>query len=207
MLRSRNSSKVNPWKKGCCTLIASTFVFLPPWQAEGKLNKGRPSEEAALEGVRIEEVRNERTETLVATRIRIFTDAPPGKTWAVLQDLEEWDRFIKVFSHIAPLETEGTETRYLLSVSPPWPISDFDSVIRVKKLPEEKQIRWRVEREKLIGNHGIISVKEADGGSRIIYESCGPAKTAFPDWVMKIGVNLILPSLLKDFYREIREHC
>ena len=103
MLKSRNSSQTNPWKRGCCTLLALPLVFLPAWQADGKLNKGRPSSEMALEGVRIEEVRNERTETLAATRIRVFTDAPPGRTWAVLQDLEEWDRFIKLFTHIAPL--------------------------------------------------------------------------------------------------------
>jgi hypothetical protein len=207
MAKSINPSRNNPGKRVCCTLIALHFIFLPAWPVEGKLNKGRSSEEMALEGVRIEEVRNERTETLVATRIRIFTDAPAGKTWAVLQDMEEWDRFIKLFSHIAPLETEGTETQYLLSVSPPWPIGDFDSVIRVEKLPEERQILWKVEKAKLTGNHGILSVKEADGGSRIIYESYGPAKSAFPDWVMKIGINLVLPSVLKDFYREIREHC
>jgi hypothetical protein len=186
-------------------LVALHFVIHPAWQAEGKVNKGRPSKEMALQGVRIEEIYNNRTETLAATRIQVFTDAPAGKTWAVLQDLEEWDRFMKLFSRIAPLETEGTETRYRLSVAPPWPIGDFDSVVWVEKLPEERQILWNVRRAELTVKHGIISVEEAYGGSRIIYESYGTAESAFPDWVMKIGINLILPSILKDLYQEIRE--
>jgi len=186
-------------------LTALPFVFLPAWQAEGKLNKERPSKKMVLKGVRIEEVCKKKTESLATTRIQVFTDVPAARTWAVLHHPEEWHRFLKLFSRIAPLETEGTESRYLLSVSPPWPISNFESVIRVEKFPEERRILWKVERAEMTGSQGIISVKEADGGSRIIYESYGPARSAFPDWVTKIGINLVLPSVLQDLYHELLE--
>jgi uncharacterized membrane protein len=203
MLNSANSSKTILWKRGFCKLLALPFIFLPAWEAEGKLKKGQSSDKRAHEGVRIEEVTNDRTETHTTMRIRVLTDAPAGKTWTVLQDLERWHRFTKFISRIAPLDTEGTETRYSLSVSPPWPISDFDAVLRVEKRPEERQILWKMGRAEETEKSGIISVQETDGGTRVTSEIHG---AAIPNWVMKIGVNLILPSVLDKVYREIREH-
>jgi len=48
-------------------------------------------------------------------------------------------------------------------------------------------------------------VKEIAGGTRISYEMHSPVKKAFPPWVVRIGLYLVLPGIAKEFYERINE--
>ena len=51
---------------------------------------------------------------------------------------------------------------------------------------------------------GKVAVEEIPGGSRVIYEILSPAKKAFPPWVVRIGLYLVLPGVAQDFYERIK---
>jgi len=74
----------------------------------------------------------------------------------------------------------------------------------MERFPAEQKIHWKVEKKNRKGNYGTISVKELDGGSQIVYESYGSPKKASPGFAAKMGIRLMLPLLLKDFYHEIQ---
>jgi hypothetical protein len=96
-------------------------------------------------------------------------------------------------------------TRYRMSVSPPWPVPDFDSVVWIAKLPELHLILWRADKDDLTRSHGKIILEEVEGGSRVTYEIHSPAKRAFPPWVVRIGLYLVLPRMTEDFYDRIQQ--
>ena len=164
-----------------------------------------PNGEEPLEGFRIERIEQKRTDTIAWLRIQVVADRGSEKTWAVLQNIEEWPHFLRIFSQITPVERARTMTRYRLSVSPPWPLRDFVSTVWMAKLPDQRLMLWRADRETLTNSHGRIEVKEIAGGTRVIYEFQSPAGKAFPPWVVRIGLYLVLPGIAQDFYDRINE--
>jgi hypothetical protein len=82
---------------------------------------------------------------------------------------------------------------------------DFDSLIWMATLPEQRLIFWRADKDDLARSHGRIEVKEIAGGTRVNYEIHSPVEKAFPPWVVRIGLGLVLPGIAKDFYKRINE--
>lgn len=161
--------------------------------------------EGGHKGFKIEQIEMESSPTLGLMRVRAFTDTPAEATWAVLRDVQRWERALGLFSETELLESTPSRSRYRLHVSPPWPIRDFEAVVNVESPPGERLLLWTVEEGRIAGNFGKIRVQERPGGSRVIYESYGPPKNAFPPWMLRIGLRLILPSQLEDLHEAILE--
>jgi hypothetical protein len=168
---------------------------------QGKSGKAKPPQG----GFRVESVEQENTETISWLRIQVAADTGLGETWAVLQNIEEWAEFLDIFSRVTPVEKTETMTRYWFSVSAPWPVPDFDSVVWIATLPDQRVMLWRKHKERMTSSHGKIAVKEIPGGSRVIYEIHTPAEKAFPPWVVRIGLYLVLPGMARDFYDRIQQ--
>jgi len=156
-----------------------------------------------IEGTRVVEVDRNATDEVAWIRIWVLSDTPPGVTWDVIQNVQQWDRFMDLYSQVSLITTDGTMDVYELNVSPPWPISDAKTVVRVLKQPAERTLSYWVELGFMKGTHGKISVEEAAGGSRILFENLGAPTQRFPDWMVKIGVYLVMPSVLEDLRGQI----
>jgi len=186
-------------------LVILSLLALSCWPALG--HSGQETDEAGIppKGFRVEQIEQKRTEATAWLRVQVVADTGTEATWAVLQNIEEWDQFLRIFSRITPLARTETMTRYRMAVSPPWPIRDFDSTIWMAKLPEQHLILWMSDKDDPASSHGRVEVKEIAGGTRISYEMHSPVKQAFPPWVVRIGLYLVLPGVAKDFYERINE--
>lgn len=185
-------------------LLAVCFTGLAgrPESAHGEPSKDPKGE--PLVGFRVEGVEQKRTEVIAWLRVQVVADTQPAETWDVLQKMQEYPEFMNLFSRVTPVERTETMTRYRMSISPPWPIRNFDSVIWVAKLPEQRMMLWRSHKDDLEGSHGKVTVEEIPEGSRVTYELLSPAKKAFPPWVVRIGLYLVLPGVAKEFYERIK---
>lgn len=181
------------------------LAFLSGGTPEGHAGERPPLKESPPRGFRVERIEQQRTEAISWIRVEVVADTETEATWAVLQNVEEWERFLGFFSGVTPVERTETMTRYRLSVSPPWPIRDFITLIWMAKLPAERMMLWRSNREDLTASHGRLEVKQIPGGTRVIYEFHSPAKKAFPPWVVRIGLYLVLPGVVQDFYDRIQQ--
>ncbi len=155
-------------------------------------------------GFRVEGIEQKRNELIAWLQVQVVADTQPGETWDVLQKMQEYPEFLDLFSRVTPVERTEKMTRYRMSISPPWPIRNFESVIWVTKLPEQRMMLWRSDKDDLEGSHGKVAVEEVPGGSRVTYEILSPAKKAFPPWVVRIGLYLVLPGVAQDFYERIK---
>ncbi len=135
-------------------------------------------------------------------QVVVRSDIPVSSTWDLLKDVGEWHTFMGLFPESEILEADGLSKQVKFVVAPPWPIKQFTCVVQARERPEVRLIEWRVQEGKLKGNFGILSVEPFEGGSKIIYESTGPTRNAFPTWAVRIGVRIVLPGVLKDFYRK-----
>jgi hypothetical protein len=156
-------------------------------------------------GFRVEEIEQKRTDRISWLRVQVAADTGVAETWTALQAVEEWGKFLRIFSDVAVLERWGAMTRYRFSVSPPWPIGNFDSLIWISVLPEQRLMLWRSNRDDLTRSHGRIEVREMPEGTgtRVSYEMHSPAQGAFPPWVVRIGLYLVLPGVAQDFLDRI----
>ncbi len=186
-------------------LLLLSLLHLSGGSASGRAKPGAAEQNRPVKGIRIERIEQKRTEAIAWLRVQVLADTGPAETWSVLQDVEGWGRFLHIFSSVAPVETAGPLTLYRMAVSPPWPIHDFDSLIWIAKLPEYRLLLWRADKDDLAKSHGRIKVEGIPGGTRVSYEMHSPAKGAFPPWVVKIGLYLVLPRVAHDFYDRIRE--
>ncbi len=190
------------------SIVAVLFIVLLHSIPSGRTlatEEGKTTEEKEHRGFRIETIERERGEKISRLRIRVSMDTGVEATWEILRNLEQWDRFLSLFSRVTPLGDRTPPTHYRLSVSPPWPIPDFESVIWVKKLPRQRTILWRVQKGRMRDSYGRISVKEREGGCLIDYESLGPAGHTAPKWMVKLGLYFVVPSLARDFHDRVLE--
>jgi len=160
---------------------------------------------AAAEAYEVLEIERGTTGNIRLLRIRTLVRHPPRETWAVLQDLESWPAFLDLFSRVMPLGTVDDLVRYRFFVSPPWPVADFESVVRFKSMAEQRLLDWNVEEGGLAGTSGKIYLREVMGGSEIVYESYTSAGKSFPAWMVKIGLYLVVPGVLDDLCQRIAE--
>ena len=186
-------------------LILLSLIAFSGWPAKGSTDQESSEGDIPQKGFRIESIEQKRTEAISWIQIRVVADTGPEATWAVLGNIEAWDEFLRIFPQITPVARTETMTRYKMAVSPPWPVRDFDSLIWMATLPEQRLILWRSDKDDLARSHGRIEVKEIPGGTRINYEYISPVKEAFPPWVVRIGLYLVLPGIAKDFYERINE--
>ncbi|MGW8322447.1 MAG: hypothetical protein ACWGSD_12930 [Thermodesulfobacteriota bacterium] len=186
-------------------LVILSLLALCCSPALGHSEKETTEGDIPPKGFRVERIEQKRTEEIAWLRVQVVADTGTEATWAVLQNIEEWDQFLRIFSRITPVARTETMTRYRMSVSPPWPVRDFDSVIWMETLPEERLILWTSDKDDPTSSHGRVEVKEITGGTRVSYEMHSPAKQAFPQWVVRIGLYLVLPGVAKDFYERINE--
>jgi len=164
-----------------------------------------PIRAASAEAYEVLEIERSTTGNIRLLRIRALVRKPPQETWAVILDMESWPEFLTLFSRVWFLGTVDDMARYRFFVSPPWPVADFESVVRVKSLPEQRLLLWNVQEGGLVGMYGKIYIQEATGGSEVVYESYGSAGKSFPAWMVKIGLYLVVPEVLKDICRRIAE--
>lgn len=193
-----------------CTKRFYPFVFLSLFALSGWPESGHSEQETAEGGIppkgfHVENIEQKRTEAIAWLRIQVVADTDTGATWAALENIEEWDQSLRIFSRITPVARTETMTRYRMAVSPPWPVRDFDSILWMATLPEQRLILWTSDKDDLTSSHGRIEVKGIAGGTRIIYEMHSPVKQAFPPWVVRIGLYLVLPGVAQDFYTMINE--
>jgi hypothetical protein len=186
-------------------LAVLSLLALSGWPPRGHPDQGAGGVEMPRKGFGVERIEQKRTETISWLRVQILADTGTEETWAALQNIEEWDEFLRIFPRITPVARTETMTRYRMAVSPPWPIRDFDSLIWVATLPELRLMLWRADKDDLARSHGRIEVEEIAGGTRVSYEIHSPVKNAFPPWVVRIGLRLVLPGIAKDFYERINE--
>lgn len=186
-----------------CSFFLVSLLALSPWAATGRAKPQRGPDETSHQGYRIEGIQQKRTGTISWLRVQVVADTDLERTWAALQDIDSWS-FLRIFSGITPLERNGNMTLYRMSVSPPWPIRDFDSLIWMATLPEQRLMLWRSNKDDLTESHGRIEVRELPGGTLVNYEMHSPAKGSFPPWMVRIGLYLILPGIAQDFYDRIQ---
>lgn len=181
-------------------LLALSLLVLSGWKASGRSGQAPSERGSPPKGYRVDQIEQLRTEAISWLRVEVVADTEIEQTWAALQNIEEWDRHLRIFSRITPVARTETMTRYNMSVSPPWPIHDFESLIWLATLPDQRLMLWRADKDDLARSHGRIEVKEIDGGTRVSYEIHSPAKSAYPPWIVRIGLHLILPGIAQDFY-------
>ncbi len=186
-------------------LVVLSLLALSGWPASGHSEQKTAKKGTSPKGFRVERIEQKRTEVIAWLRIQVVADTGTEETWAALRNIEEWPEFLRIFSQVTPVARTETMTRYRMSVSPPWPIRDFDSIIGMATLPEQRLIFWRSDKDDLTSSHGRIEVKKIAGGTRISYEMHSPVKEAFPPWVVRIGLYLVLPGMAKDFYNRIND--
>ena len=186
-------------------LVTLALLALCWWPARGHSEQETAEGSIPPKGFRIERIEQERTEAIAWLRVQVVADTGTEATWAALQNIEAWDQFLRIFSRITPVARTETMTRYRMAVSPPWPIPDFDSVIWMTTLPEGHLILWTSDKDDLASSHGRIEVEEIAGGTRVSYEMHSPLKQAFPAWVVRIGLHLVLPGVAQDFYKMIND--
>ncbi len=186
-------------------LLVLSLLHLSGWTSSGRAEPGTAGKGRPVKGFRIERIEQKRTETIAWLRVQVVADTGPEETWSALEDIEAWAQFLHIFSRITPVEKSGSLTLYRMAVSPPWPIHDFDSRIWIAKLPEYRLLFWRSDKDDLAKSHGRIEVYGIPGGTRVSYEMHSPAKRAFPPWVVRIGLYLVLPRIAHDFYNQIHE--
>ena len=159
----------------------------------------------ALKSFHIEGIEQVRTERISWLQVQVLADAGVAETWSVLQDMKAYPEFLRIFTGVTAVDRTEAMTRYRMSVSPPWPMRNFDSLVWVAKLPELRLILWRSDKDDLTSSHGKIALEEVKEGSRVTYEIHSPAKKAFPPWVVRIGLYLVLPRMAQDFYDRIQQ--
>jgi hypothetical protein len=186
-------------------LLVLSLLALHGWTVRGHAKQEKTQRAGHGKDFHIEEIQQKRTEAIAWLRVAVVARTGLEETWDVLQDIEAWDRFLRLFPRVTAIERTETMTRYRMLVSPPWPLRDFESFIWMAKLPEGHLIFWRSNKDDLRGSHGRIEVEETPGGTRVSYEIHSPVKTAFPKWVVRIGLHLVLPGMAQDFYERIVE--
>jgi len=158
----------------------------------------------AFHGIRVESFSRTVGDAYARMQVTVRSDTPVNSAWDILRNVDRWDAFMGLFPETDLIEATESYKRIRMVVSPPWPLKQFPCVVEARERPEARLIEWSVKEGKLKGNTGTIVVEGADGGSRIVYESVGPSRNAFPNWAVRIGVRVVLPGLLKDFYRQAR---
>lgn len=158
----------------------------------------------AFHGIRVESFSRTVGDAYARMQVTVRSDTPVNSAWDILRNVDRWDTFMGLFPETDVVEATESYKRIRMVVSPPWPLKQFPCVVEAKERPEAHLIEWSVKEGKLKGNTGTIVVQGADGGSRIVYESVGPSRNAFPNWAVRIGVRVVLPGVLKDFYRQAR---
>ena len=186
-------------------LFVLSLLALPGWPAIGHAIEETPEGDISKKGFRIEQIEQKRTEAISWVRVQVVADTGVEETWAALRNVEAWAQYLRVFSQITPVARTRTMIRYRMAVTPPWPVRDFESLIWLAALPEQRLMIWRSDKDDLAQSHGRIEVKEIAGGTRVSYEIHSPVKRAFPPWVLRIGLRLVLPGIAKDFYAWIDE--
>ncbi len=181
-------------------LVALSLLSLPGWKAGGRPKREPSSEGLPSRGYRVDKIEQRKTEAISWLRVEVVADTGPEEAWEALSDIEGWARHLRIFTRITPVAKTETMTRYSMSVSPPWPIRDFESVIWLAVLPNQRLMIWRSDKDDLLKSHGRIEVKEIRGGTRVSYEMHSPAKSFYPPWMIRIGLYLILPGIAQDFY-------
>ena len=188
-----------------CPLVVLSLLALSGWAASGRAEPETTKGGSPLKGFHVERIEQKRTEAIAWLHIQVVANAGTEETWAALQNIEEWAEFLRIFSQITPVARTETMTRYRMSVSPPWPLRDFDSLIWMATLPEQHLMLWRSDKDDLARSHGRIEVKKIAGGTRVSYEFHSPVERAFPPWVVRIGLYLVLPGIAQDFYDRIKQ--
>jgi hypothetical protein len=186
-------------------LTAVSVLLLPGLTGNGLAEPETPEQGIPPEGFRIEQIEQKRTDVIAWLRVQVVANTGPEQTWEVVQNMQAYPDFLEIFPEVRAVERAGTMTRYRLSVSPPWPVRNFHSLVWIAKLQEQRVILWRKEREGLSGSHGKIAVEAVQGGTRVIYEIQSPVESAFPPWVVRIGLYLVLPGVAQDFYDRIKQ--
>ena len=174
-------------------------------RAEDRLANGASPSERPGKGFRIENIDRDANASVAWIKIRVVSDAPVQETWEVVDDIDHWGQAMDLVSNTEILEKKGDVSRYKLFISPPWPMSDFYSIIQVRRTSKPHLFLYWVNEGFMQGSFGKISAGGVPGGSWIFFESFGSPKNRFPDWMVKIGVHLVLPSVLKDLYNRILE--
>ena len=185
-------------------LIVLSLLALSGLPVIGYAAEESPEGGIPRKGFRVEQIEQKRTEAISWIRVQVVADTGVEETWAALRNIEAWDEYLRIFTQITPVARTKTMTRYQMAVSPPWPIRDFDSLIWLATLPEQRLMIWRADKDDLARSHGRIEVQEITGGTRVSYEIHSPLKKAFPLWVVRIGLRLVLPGIAKDFYEWIK---
>lgn len=192
--------------KGPLTILLILSLFaLTGLKASKRVDQGVPKEAPPPKGFRVERIEQKRTEMISWIRVQVVANTETEETWAALRNIDDWPRHLRIFSGIRPVARTETMTRYKIFVSPPWPIRDFESVIWMATLPEQRLMLWRSDKDDLQRSHGRIEVREIDGGTRVSYEMHSPLRSAYPPWVVRIGLYLILPGIAQDFYDYINK--
>ena len=188
-----------------CAMAAAVMAGPLPVQGEPVSPSGRARPERARHGIQIDSIDRDADQNSAWLRIQALSDTPVKESWEVMRDIERWDQVMDLISGVEVLGREQAETMYRLSISPPWPLSDYFSIVRVRESEEERTITYRVDQGFLFGTFGTISVGEDPAGSWMRFENLGSPQRRFPDWMLKIGVHLVLPSVLKDLRERILE--
>lgn len=190
-------------------LVAGCFLAVLPAGEAGECRAAQeadpPAAKAArpIKGTRVVDVDRDATDEVAWIRVQVLSDTPSGATWNVIQNVEQWDRFMDLYAEVRVLRGEGPVTVYEFTVSPPWPIADAKTVVRILKKPADRTLDYWVEQGFMQGTYGKVSVEKVDGGCRILFENLGSPNQRFPDWMVKIGVYLVMPSVLEDIRKQV----
>jgi len=187
-------------------MLTAALILACPGRGEPAPVSEKAGKKSGREGMQVHSVDRDADSSHAWIRIHVLCDTPAGETWEVIRGIEDWDEVMDLISRVEVLEENPRETRYKLRISPPWPLSDYFSIVRVREAAEGTELDYRVEEGFLFETFGKIAVGEDQAGSWIRFENLGSPQRRFPDWMVRLGIRLVVPSVLKDIRGRIMKN-
>lgn len=191
-------------------------------QANAEGGAEKPAKKASAPGANLpsritvsdaDRARLEKGEILVVTRkvegskvpeavVHAVIEAAPAQVWPLL---DQCNRYVGVMPRITKakeLTRKGFEVRCAMTFSPPWPMSDMNSITLATHRPGPPAwVRaWVLESGDYNSNSGHWLLHEFEGNPQrtlVEYRLHSEPKVSIPGFLQEMGVKSALPDLIK----------
>lgn len=158
------------------------------------------------------EVRNVEGFKVPEATVRGVIEAPPAQLWSLIDQCSEYVGVMPRISKAVELTRKGEEVRCSMRFSPPWPLSDMNSITRAIHRPGPSVwIRvWELESGDYHLNSGHWVLQNFDGDSQrtlLEYRLHSEPKVSVPRFLQEMGVKSALPDLIKTLRDEVRKRA
>lgn len=143
----------------------------------------------------------------VAT-VRAVIDAAPQKVWKLIDRCEAYVGVMPRISQASELERQGTRVRCAIRFSPPWPLSDMNSITVARHLvgPPAWSRTWELESGDYKENSGHWLLHEYAGDpnrSLVEYRLKSEPNVSVPRFLQDMGVKSALPDMIAQIRKAV----